>query len=64
MEKLNEITSKFDMVQEELLEIGQSRSNFALVHFVVGRHGNLEDGAGPRMRYQALRELRNISCVS
>jgi hypothetical protein len=45
-------------LHEELVEISQSRSAFQLVHFVVQSHGNIESGAGPRMRYQILREMQ------
>jgi hypothetical protein len=55
--RLEKVESRFKDIQDELLEINQSRTPFQLVHFVVQRHGPLEAGAGPRQRYQALREL-------
>lgn len=50
-------------VTDELREVQQSRSAFQLAHFVVARHGRVEDGAGPRQRLQALIELRQI-CIN
>jgi len=41
----------------ELMETAVSRSPFQLARFVVHSHGRLEEGAGPIMRQQALREI-------
>lgn len=57
---LNFIEAESEEIQNELLEINQNRSDFALVHFVVERHGPIEQAAGPRQRFQALRELQTI----
>jgi hypothetical protein len=55
--RLEAVEVRFKDIQDELLDINQSRTPFQLIHFVVQRHGPLEAGAGPRQRYQALREI-------
>lgn len=54
-----------DHVDSELNELACGRTPFQLVHFVVGAHGTIEEGAGPAMRMSALNELevalRNIA---
>lgn len=59
-EKLLAVELPYAGIQEELKALIQSRSDFQLAHFVVGQHGSLESGAGPRMRYQALLELQAL----
>lgn len=46
-------------VYGELSELSCGRTPFQLVHFVVGAHGTIEEGAGPAMRLSALTELNN-----
>lgn len=57
---MQDVARRYAEITEELGAVQQSRSAFQLAHFVVARHGRIEDGAGPRMRLQALVELRGI----
>ena len=58
---LNEdINETMQTVFKELSETAASRTPFQLARFVVQSHGTLEEGAGPIMRHQALREIENV----
>lgn len=55
---LNEnIEKTLKEVYDELIETAVSRSPFQLARFVIQSHGTLEEGAGPIMRQQCLREI-------
>jgi len=52
-----DISQTRNEVWDETLDTAVSRSPFQLARFVVHSHGTLEEGAGPIMRQQALREI-------
>jgi len=52
-----DITKTYGEVFHELMEVAMSRSPFQIARYVIQSHGGFDEGAGPIMRQQCLREI-------